>query len=388
MSPRVALIGAGGHGLSHRRTLQRLSDEGRIAVAGLCDRQPFDPDPSAPLDGVPFFTDHAALLAATRPDVVVICTPPHTHLPIALDVLASGADLLLEKPPVMSSAEHRELAAAVAASGRLCQVGFQALGSAALAALLAALDPAGRNEARGDLSGGPIAVFGAWWRPDSYYTRAPWAGRRVVGGRPVFDGALVNPFAHALMQALVIAGPGYRPVALELEAYRTRDIATDDTTFLRVTGEDGRRITAGVTLASAVFLAGEIQVGGAALEYPTDRLRLPGAPDFTAVPGRAGLLENLLDHRADPAVPLLAPLERTATFTAIGEAIVGSAPPAVIDAKWLTEHPDGGGRVLPGVDEVVRQVAATGELPSERGVPWSVPPQRIPLSEEGKPCAN
>ncbi|BAL90730.1 putative oxidoreductase [Actinoplanes missouriensis 431] len=367
MTPRVALIGAGGHGLSHRRVLSRLRDAGRIEVAGLCDRQPFAPDDAASLDGVPFFTDHTALLAAVRPDVVVICTPPHTHLPIALDALACGADLLLEKPPVMSLDEHRRLTAAVAESGRLCQVGFQALGSAALARLVDAA-PAG-----------PIGVFGAWWRPDTYYRRAPWAGRRSVGGRPVFDGALVNPFAHALMQALVVAGPGFRPRHLELEAYRTRDIETDDTTFLRVTAGDGRRITVGVTLASAVFLAGEIRVGGAALEYPTDRLRLPGEETSREVPGRTGLLENLLDHRADPAVPLLAPLARTATFTAVGAAIVGSAPPIEIGSKWLVAHPEGGGSVLPGIDELVRQVATTGELPSELGAGWASRAQLIPL---------
>lgn len=379
MSPRVALIGAGGHGLAHRRTLQRLADQGRVVVAGLCDRQPFATDPSAPLDGVPVFTDHTELLAGVRPDVVVICTPPHTHLPIALSCLAAGADLLLEKPPVMSLDEHRRLTAGVAASGRLCQVGFQALGSAALAALVAT-GPSG-----------PIGVSGAWWRPDTYYRRAPWAGRRSVDGRPVLDGAVVNPFAHALMQALVIAGPGFRPVGLDLEPYRTRDIETDDTTFLRVRAGDGRRITMAVTLASAVFLAGEIEVGGAALEYPTDRLRLPGA-SFREVPGRVNLLENLLEHRADPAVPLLAPLARTAGFTAIAEAVVGSAPPVAIGATWLADHPDGGGRVLPGIDELVREVAATGALPSELGVAWSAPYQAIPLHrstpEEGQSCAS
>ncbi|WP_229072966.1 Gfo/Idh/MocA family protein [Actinoplanes sp. DH11] len=362
MTPRVALIGAGGHGASHRRTLARLAAEGRLKVAGLCDREPVEaPD-------APFFTDHNALLAEVRPDVVIICTPPHTHLPIALDALTAGADLLLEKPPVMSLDEHHRLAAEVAETGRLCQVGFQALGSAALAALIAA-GPTG-----------PIGVLGAWWRPDTYYSRAPWAGRRAVGGRPVLDGALVNPFAHALMQALVIAGPGFRPVTLELERYRTRAIETDDTTFLRVTGTDGRRITLAVTLASEVFLAGEIRVGRppgeAALEYPTDRLRLPGSP-FREVPGRAGLLENLLDHRDDPAVELLAPLERTEVFTAVAEAIVRSEPPVEIGGRWLRPHPAGGGQVLPGIDALVRQVAETGELPSEAGVGWAVPARRI-----------
>ncbi|GIE74333.1 oxidoreductase [Actinoplanes philippinensis] len=364
---RVALIGAGGHGLSHRRVLQRLAGEGRIEVAGLGDRQPVPAHPDAPLDGVPFFTDHVELLSVARPDVVVICTPPHTHLAIALDVFAAGADLLLEKPPVMSLAEHEKLAEAAASSGRILQIGFQALGSVALAELCAAA-PAG-----------DLGVTGAWWRPDTYYERAPWAGKRLVDGRPVLDGALVNPFAHALMQALVIAGDEFRPVTMELERYRTRAIETDDTTFVRLTGADGRRITVAVTLASPVFIAGEIRVGEAVLEYPTDRLRLPGEPGFRHVPGRIGLLENLLDHRRDPATPLLAPLGRTAGFTAVAEAIVASPVPEEIGPRWLTPHPDGGGSVVAGIDSLVREVADTGRLPSEAGVPWARPVHRVPI---------
>ncbi|WP_433790446.1 Gfo/Idh/MocA family protein [Actinoplanes sp. CA-252034] len=359
MTTTVALIGAGGHGLSHRRVLQRLADEGRIEVAGLCDRRPVEPHPDAPLDGAPFYRDHTELLEKTRPDVVVICTPPHTHLALALDVFAAGADLLLEKPPVMSLAEHRKLAEAASDNGRILQIGFQALGSAALAELCAA-GPSG-----------DIGVTGAWWRPDTYYQRAPWAGKRLVDGRPVLDGALVNPFAHALMQALVVAGDSFRPVSMELERYRTRAIETDDTTFVRLTGPDGRRITAAVTLASPVFIAGEIRVGDAVLEYPTDRLRLPGSPQLRHVPGRVGLLENLLDHRRDRAVPLLAPLGRTAGFTAVAEAIVASPAPEEIGARWLAPHPDGGGSVVAGIDSLVREVADTGRLPSEAGVPWA-----------------
>ncbi|HWS37270.1 MAG TPA: Gfo/Idh/MocA family oxidoreductase [Actinoplanes sp.] len=362
MTTRVALIGAGGHGLWHRRVLQRLWDAGTINVVGLCDRQPVEPHPDAPLDGVPFFTDHGDLLATTWPDVVIVCTPPHTHLALALDVFAAGADLLLEKPPVMSLAEHERLAAAVAAGNRVLQIGFQALGSAALAALCATA-PAG-----------DIGVSGAWWRPDTYYKRAPWAGRRSVDGRPVFDGALVNPFAHALMQSLAIAGAAdsFTTSTIEVERYRSREIETDDSAFVRLTGADGRRITIAVTLASPVFIAGEIRVGDAVLEYPTDRLRLPGERDFTHVPGRAGLLENLIEHRDDPAVPLLVPLERTAGFTAVAEAIVTAPPPAIIPGDFRAPHPDGGGAVVTGIDQVVRDVARSGRLPSELGVPWAV----------------
>ena len=97
MTARVALIGANGHGRWHRRNIGNR-------LVGLADLQPISPPPDAPA-----FTDHRELLAETRPDVVVICTQPHTHLPIALDALDAGCDLLLEKPPVTSLAAHHTL---------------------------------------------------------------------------------------------------------------------------------------------------------------------------------------------------------------------------------------------------------------------------------------
>ncbi|GAA2883911.1 oxidoreductase [Actinoplanes cyaneus] len=354
MTARVALIGAGGHGASHRRTLKDLAGRGVLEIAALCDRNPVEPEP-----GVPFFDDHRAMLAATRPDAVIICTPPHTHLPLALDCLAAGADLLLEKPPVTTLAEHARLAAAIAESGRRVQVGFQALGSAALAAFRTAVGPGAAL----------VSAAGAWWRPDTYYRRAPWAGKQAA-----FDGALVNPFAHALMQALAVAD-GFEPSRMEIERYRTRDIQTDDCTFLRLTDSAGRRVVAAVSLASAVFVPGEIRAGDAVLEYPTDRVRLPGNPEYTEIPGRIGLLGNLLSGG-----PLIAPLERTRTFTAVAAAIVASPPPARIPVT--TPHPDGGGMTLPGIDQLVRQVAATGLLPSESDIPWAVPPHRVSLSSQ------
>ena len=83
-----------------------------------------------------------------------------------------------------------------------------------------------------------VAAVGAWQRDDAYYARSPWAGRRSLDGRPVLDGALANPFAHALMQCLAIAAapPARRTrPSLEVERYRTRPIEVDDTAVLRVT---------------------------------------------------------------------------------------------------------------------------------------------------------
>ncbi|CCH19002.1 Gfo/Idh/MocA family protein [Micromonospora lupini] len=384
--PTVAVIGANGHGRWHRRVIAPLHAEGRLRLVALVDVQPVCDEPDAPVPpGVGVFTDHRAMLAATRPEVVVICTPPHTHLPIARDALAAGADLLLEKPPVLSLAEHEELTDALAATGRVAQVGFQALGSAALTALTDAL-AAGRLGAVTR-----IATVAAWQRPDAYYARSPWAGRRVLDGRPVLDGALVNPLAHAVMQCLAVGealgGAPPWPAAIEVERYRVRPIEVEDTAVLRVRFRAGPPVLAAVTLTAEEFVAGEVVVTGttgqAVLEYPTDRLRLPGDVVTRRVPGRRGLLENLLAHRADPGgVPLIAPLARTAPFTALLDALRAAPEPRLLDGDLVDVAGDGGGRVrhLRGVVDVLRRSAEQGALPSEWGVPWAAPPYRAELT--------
>ena len=195
---------------------------------------------------------------------------------LATAAARAGADLLLEKPPLRSLAEHHTLTEVLAtARGRhgppVCQVGFQALGSAALATLVAAVSDGRLGRVRA------VSAVGAWRRPDAYYARAPWAGRRQVDGRDVLDGALVNPFAHALMQCLTIAaavagGPVW-PVELELERYRARPIEVDDTAVVRITLDRGPTVVIAVTLCADQEHEPEVLVHGergtAVLGYPT-----------------------------------------------------------------------------------------------------------------------
>ena len=400
MTPRVALIGANGHGRWHRRRIAELQDGGIVSLVGLADLQPIDPPPD-----VPAFSDHREMLTATQPDVVVICTPPHTHLPIALDALDAGCDLLLEKPPVTSLAAHETLLTALQSAGRSCQVGFQALGSVAWSRFRDALSPKTTG----------LTAVASWKRDDTYYARSPWAGRRVVGGRHVVDGALVNPLAHAVMQALAAgaaAGAG-RPRQLEAERYRVRPIEVEDTAFARITFDSGLPLLIAVTLAGEDFIAGEIEArgpdGSAVLEYPTDRLavRGPGPTDSARfgsdlpgsgaansarlgsgtgapgsglidVPSRTDLLTDLLRHRAE-GTPLLVPLEATADFTAVLEALTLPDAPQPQLLTPGTVVVDGPNRTIPGINALLRLAAAELKLPSELGVPWAAEPFRRPL---------
>jgi predicted dehydrogenase len=380
---RVALIGANGHGLWHRRHLAARQD--RVVLAALCDPAPItDADGAVVPTDAAVFTDHRAMLAEIRPDVVVICTPPHTHLDLATDALRSGADILLEKPPVLSVSEHMALAGVLASTGRIAQIGFQALGSPALARLLETV----HSGLLGPVTG--VSAIAAWQRSDAYYERAPWAGRRSLGGRPVLDGALVNPLAHAVMQSLVVAGAvagdgsmtAVSIKAVEVERYRTRPIEVEDTACLRVTLADAPPVVVAVTLCGEDFIRGEVIVHGtggrAVLEYPTDRLLLPGHAAAVEVPGRVSLLDNLLEHRLDRSVPLIAPLARTLPFTRVVEAIAGGPPPADINPHRILRsgEPPETYRTITGINDLLRASAERGRLLSELGVDWATAPHR------------
>jgi len=386
--PTVALVGAGGHGLRHRERIAELQEQDDVRLVALCDVNPIVDDTEAPLPAdAKLFDDHRMMLRETRPDVVVICTPPHTHLEIARDAALAGADVLVEKPPVLTSAEHAELVQVLRETGRVCQVGFQALGSAALVELTRAMTAGHLGEVTA------ISAVGSWQRDDAYYGRAPWAGRRSLGGRPVVDGALENPFAHALMQCLALATVvgDDQPSVVEFEGYRTRPIEVDDTACLRVGFTGGLVVVVAVSLCGEDFVAGDVIVHGSGgqgiLEYPTDRLRLPDDPDFREVPGRTGLLENLLEHRAGGA-PLLVPVERTAGFTDLLEAVVAAPPAHRLEPPDVVVTGEGPERqtTIVGINAVLRRAAEELLLFRELGVGWSVEPYRTVLHRGGVPA--
>ncbi|NAZ77287.1 Gfo/Idh/MocA family oxidoreductase, partial [Kineococcus sp. T13] len=321
--PRVLLVGAHGHGRGHLQRLRRLADAGRLELGGVCDTTAPDEELTALSGAAPWTDDLDEALRRVRPDVVVVVTPIPTHAPIALAALAAGADLLLEKPPTATWAEHRQLQEAAAAAGRHVQVGFQSLGSAALPAVAADV-AAGRL---GTLRG--IGATGTWQRASGYWSRAPWAGRRTLGGRPVVDGALTNPFAHAVATALRLDGSEDAASlgSVELELHRANPIEADDTSCLRLRTSRGTTIVVAVTLCAATAREPAVTLhgsrGSATLRYTRDEVTW-STPEGTVVEQhtRRDLLEDLLAHREDPAAgALLVPLERTEAFTAVLEAV-------------------------------------------------------------------
>jgi len=373
-APRVVITGIGGYGRVHLENARRLSAAGRLQIAALVDPAVAASAPDAARFGdAPLFSDLADALALGDIDVVIVATPLHTHAALAEQAMRAGADVLLEKPPVPTMAEFDRLLATQGDTGRAAQVGFQSLGSAAIAAFRADALHLGPVES--------VAATGLWSRPLSYWARARWAGRRSLDGYPVVDGVATNPLAHAIATALRIAG--YDTTAsvdrVEVDAYRVNDIEADDTTTLRITGRGLPTVTAALTLCAPPELAeapdrgAVVTVRGAAasaaFSYTTDVVTTAeGRLTF----GRADLLENLLDHRATGA-PLRVPLAATGAFLRVVEAMRLAADATPIGPGHVTWHGAGEARhpVITGIDSAIAQAADRGALFRELGLPWA-----------------
>lgn len=371
--PRVALIGVHGHGRVHLEALLERERAGVLELCGAADRR----EPEAGddrLGGRVFSTDAVQLLETLRPDIAVISTPIHTHLDIAEAALRVGAHLLLEKPPVTSVADHARLLSAAEAAGRHCQVGFQAFGSSVVDLLAAKV----REGEFGEVT--RVAMSGCWWRGDEYYRRSPWAGKRTLDGVTVADGVLTNPFAHGVALALRLAGE--RVLSTTVEPFRAYDIETDDTACARI-ATDGAEVTLAATLCAERESEPYVRVfgtrGTATVWYTEDRLlTITAAGEHEQVGDRVALIDDLIGHLDDdPARDVLrCPLRSTGMFTEVLEAIQRGPAPRAVPADHVRAGEQG--RTIPGIEDAVARVVATGRLFSELGL--------LPWTEEGAPA--
>ena len=361
---RVVLAGVHGHGRWHLDNLRRLTGWGLVRLVGLCDVRPVAAELLAGLGEPDQSGDLGALIGRTGAEITILATPIHTHAYLATTALRAGSHLLLEKPPAGSLADYEQIVEAVRSTGLACQVGFQSLGSDAIPFLRKVIADGGIGRVRG------IGIAGAWERPASYFTRARWAGRRRLGGIAVTDGALTNPFAHAVAAALAVAEAEQLGAVTEteVELYRANPIEADDTSCVRLRLATGIEITAAVSLCAPgrtePYLIVHGEAGSATLYYTLDEVHIGQTRTSHA---RTDLLENLIAHVRTGA-QLLVPLARTGAFMQVVEAIRRAPDPEPIPARFQEQA---AGRVLPGIADLTARSARRLALYSELDVPWA-----------------
>ncbi|MEX2280868.1 MAG: Gfo/Idh/MocA family oxidoreductase [Gemmatimonadota bacterium] len=113
---RLAFLGCGAATLTHSRTLMRIAPEllrcyaSRFGekAAGFNHR----------LQGAGWYNSYGTALADERIDVVLIATPPSTHVRLALAALQSGKHVIVEKPAFLTMAEFDAVELAAQQAGR------------------------------------------------------------------------------------------------------------------------------------------------------------------------------------------------------------------------------------------------------------------------------
>ncbi len=121
-----AFIGCGGNARGHGRSVSRVEDVEIVALA--------DPNASS-LDAfkenigldasVPTYADHVEMLAAAKPDAVVISSPHGLHFQHIMAALDVGCHVHTEKPMVCTVDHAKQVIAKVEETGLHLMIGYQ-----------------------------------------------------------------------------------------------------------------------------------------------------------------------------------------------------------------------------------------------------------------------
>ena len=99
---RVAIVGTGL--IAKKRHIPAFRRARAAAeIVALCDVNRAAVTEAARSAGIPgVYTDVGEMLAAEKPDLVDVCTPPRTHVDVAVAAMQAGCHVLIEKPMALS----------------------------------------------------------------------------------------------------------------------------------------------------------------------------------------------------------------------------------------------------------------------------------------------
>ena len=114
---RVGVIGVGAMGQNHARVYTEIAE-----LVGIADPDVKVGGPASNRFSVSYYTDHRDLLKEEL-DAVSVCVPTEHHAKVALDVIAAGVPLLVEKPLAGTVADARRIAEGAEKAGVTLAVG-------------------------------------------------------------------------------------------------------------------------------------------------------------------------------------------------------------------------------------------------------------------------
>lgn len=211
---RILIVGVGSIGERHLRC---FAATGRAELS-LCELNPALREAIARRYEIAHAFDDFDQGLAARPAAVVICTPAHLHIPLAIRTARAGAHLLIEKPLSTQLAGIDQLRQELAAGKLTAAVAYVYRAHPALAAMREAI-AAGRF-------GQPVEIVASGGQNFPYYRpayRETYYTDRATGG-----GAVQDALTHVIDAGQWLVGPVDRLVA-DVDHKVLSGVAVEDT---------------------------------------------------------------------------------------------------------------------------------------------------------------
>ncbi|MCI1017162.1 Gfo/Idh/MocA family oxidoreductase [Microbacterium sp. C5A9] len=341
---RAALVGTGGVANLHAQAVAAYPRAELVAVADL-DRA--KAEEFAGRYAIPTaYGDLDEMLAAEKPDVVLICTPPAPHRAQSLAAFAAGAHVIVEKPPAPSLDELDDMRVGAEAADRQLAVVFQQRTGTAAAHV--------RDLLRSGALGRPlVAVCQTLWFRDAEYFAVPWRGRwETEGGGTTLGHGIhqIDLLAHLLGDWTSVRGELWR---LDRET-ETEDVSTATVVFEQ--GVVAQLVTSAVSPRQASSIRIDTQKATITVDHlyghGHENWQITPAPGFEAEADgwafpdaeersdHAPLLRDVFDALIE-GEPLPATADAPARSLEIVAAIYASAAAdgAVVTPEILAAHP-------------------------------------------------
>ncbi|MBQ6702385.1 MAG: Gfo/Idh/MocA family oxidoreductase [Clostridia bacterium] len=190
---KTAIVGCGAISKTHAEALRSVKNTELVA---LCDPNTEKVDIRAKEYGGKVYSSLNDMLDNEKIDVLHICTPHYLHVPMALEALKRGINVLMEKPPAISHDQFAELKKACKTTNAKLGICFQNRYNGAVVEAKRIIE----EKKLGKIIGARAIV--TWSRSGVYYTESGWRGQIDKEG----GGVLINQSIHTLDLMTYIMG--------------------------------------------------------------------------------------------------------------------------------------------------------------------------------------
>jgi len=174
---KFAVVGLGNIGSRH---LAVIDANPGARLVDICDNKNDRVEKYSGLYEVSGHTDFTGMLRKTSADIINICTPHGLHAPMAVEAAEAGKHILVEKPMALTLEETYQMNEAARKNNVRLMVIWQNRHNVPIKLAKKALE----DKALGQVYLVHCSVL--WNRPQSYYDRSDWLGRKELEGGPLY----------------------------------------------------------------------------------------------------------------------------------------------------------------------------------------------------------